>query len=61
VLVRANLADVRQAADEKSPLAFQVREGVALELAEVGTSGWIRVRHRDGQTGFIRNSQVWGL
>ena len=61
VLVRANLADVRQGADEKSPLAFQVREGVALELAEVGASGWIKVRHRDGQTGFIRNSQVWGL
>ena len=61
VLVRANLADVRQTADEKSPLAFQVREGVALELAEVGASGWIKVRHRDGQTGFIRNNQVWGL
>ena len=61
VLVRANLADVRQAADEKSPLVFQVREGVALDLSEVGASGWIKVRHRDGQTGFIRNSQVWGL
>jgi SH3-like domain-containing protein len=61
VLVRASLADVRQGADEKSPLAFQVREGVALELAEVGASGWIKVRHRDGQTGFIRNNQVWGL
>jgi len=61
VLVRPSLADVRQGADEKSPLAFQVREGVALELAEVGASGWIKVRHRDGQVGFIRNSQVWGL
>ncbi len=61
VLVRVNLADVRQTADEKSPLAFQVREGVALELAEVGASGWIKVRHRDGQSGFMRNSQVWGL
>lgn len=61
VLVRAGLADVRQAAEEKSPLVFQVREGVALELSEVGASGWIKVRHRDGQTGFIRSSQVWGL
>lgn len=61
VLVRAALADVRQAADEKSPLAFQAREGVALELTEVGTSGWVKVRHRDGQAGFVRSNQVWGL
>lgn len=61
VLVRTVLADVRQAADEKSPLAFQAREGVALELTEVGASGWVKVRHRDGQAGFIRSNQVWGL
>lgn len=61
VIVTAALADVRQAADEKSPLAFQAREGVILELSEPGTSGWVRVQHRDGQSGYVRNSQVWGL
>jgi SH3-like domain-containing protein len=61
VIVTASLADVRQAADEKSPLAFQAREGVILELAEVGASGWVRVQHRDGVSGYIRNNQVWGL
>ena len=25
------------------------------------TPGWIRVRHRDGASGFVRVSQVWGV
>ena len=61
VIVTVALADVRQAADDKSPLAFQAREGVILDLAEVGASGWVRVQHRDGQSGYIRTNQVWGL
>jgi SH3-like domain-containing protein len=24
-------------------------------------AGWVRVAHRDGQTGFVRASQVWGV
>ena len=23
--------------------------------------GWAKVRHRDGVTGFVRATQVWGL
>ena len=61
VIVTVALADVRQAADEKSPLVFQAREGVILDLAEVGATGWVRVQHRDGQAGYVRNNQVWGL
>lgn len=61
VIVTGALADVRQAADEKSPLVFQAREGVILDLSAVGASGWVRVQHRDGQSGYIRNNQVWGL
>lgn len=61
VLVRVPLADARQAAQDNAPLAFQAREGVALDLTEVGPAGWVKVRHRDGQSGFMRVSQVWGL
>lgn len=61
VLVKAGTVDVRQSADEAAPLAFQAREGVALELTEIGPAGWVRVRHRDGQAGFLRASAVWGL
>ena len=61
IVVSVPVADVRQAAGERAPLAFRVQQGVALELSEVGTDGWARVRHRDGQSGFLRIKDVWGL
>lgn len=61
VLVMAALADVRQRAEDSAPVAFQVRQGVALEVAEVAAGPWVKVRHRDGQTGYVRANQVWGL
>jgi len=60
VLVTAALADVRQSADLKAPLVFQAERDVALELVEYGAAGWLKVRHRDGQVGFVQASQVWG-
>lgn len=68
LLVRPAVADVRAAADEASPVTFRVEQNVILELAEPATSpsttvapGWVKVRHRDGQVGFVRVSQVFGL
>lgn len=61
VVVTAALADVRQKAEDGAPLAFQARQGVALEVVELGAGPWARVRHTDGQTGFVRANQVWGL
>ena len=61
VVVTVPVADVRRAAGEREPLVFRARQGVTLELSEVGTDGWARVRHRDGQSGFLRIKDVWGL
>jgi SH3-like domain-containing protein len=61
VVVVAALADVRQKAEDGAALAFQARQGVALEIAELSAGPWVKVRHRDGQTGFVRSNQVWGL
>ena len=61
VVVTAALADVRQKTEDGAPLVFQARQGVALEIVELGVGPWVKVRHRDGQTGFVRASQVWGL
>ena len=61
VVVTAPLAEVRQAASDQSTLAFQAQQGVALEVTEPPASGWIRVRHADGMTGYVRISQVWGV
>ena len=61
VAVTAALADVRLKAEDGAPLVFQARRGVALEIVELGAGPWVKVRHRDGDTGFVRANQVWGL
>jgi SH3-like domain-containing protein len=62
VLVTSAVADVRRAADEASPVQFQVAQGVVLELLDQAGAqpGWVRVRHRDGTLGFIRLREIWG-
>jgi SH3-like domain-containing protein len=61
VIVTAPVADVRQRAEDAAPIVFQAQQSVVLELVETGAAGWVRVRHADGATGFVRVSQVWGV
>ena len=61
VMVKVSLADVRQAAEDRAPLAFQAEQNVLLDLLELTGTGWARVAHRDGQSGYIRLNQVWGV
>lgn len=61
VMVKVAQAAVRQAADDSAPVVFQAQQNVLLEMAEGGAPGWLRVRHRDGSSGFIRAAQVWGV
>lgn len=53
-------ADVRSAPDETAPVVFRAQPGVLLELTGAPASGWAPVRHRDGQTGFVKVGDVWG-
>ena len=53
-------AKARAAADEKSALVFTADKGVLLELVEPLASGWVRIRHRDGQSGYVKAAEVWG-
>jgi SH3-like domain-containing protein len=61
VMVKVSAAPIRLAADENSPVVFSAQQNVVMELSEVITGGWLKVRHRDGVTGFIRAGQVWGV
>ena len=61
VIVTADRAEVRQKPEEGSPLVFEAEKNVALEYLETAAGGWIKVRHRDGQSGFVRANQIWGL
>jgi len=60
LLVKTPLAQVREAADDRAPVVFEAQQNVLLELQEVASGGWLRVRHRDGQSGFVKIAQVWG-
>jgi SH3-like domain-containing protein len=59
VMIMVPLAQVHQAADGGSPVVFQAQQNVVLELEGV-TGEWLRVKHRDGQVGFVRAADVWG-
>lgn len=61
VLVSTPLADVFQKPEVGAPLAFQAEKGVALEVLEKTSNGWLKVRHPDGATGYLLTSQVWGI
>jgi len=61
ILVTAALAEVKQAPSDEAAIVFQAQRGVALDLAEPQAGGWIKVRHADGQVGYVKINQVWGL
>jgi SH3-like domain-containing protein len=60
LLVTAPAAQARQRPEDAAPLAFSAAQFVALELVEAAPGGWLRVRHADGATGYMRAAQVWG-
>lgn len=65
LMVRVAAADVLANPEPNAPLVFKAEQNVLLELVDAAhattTPGWAKVRHRDGQTGYVRISQVWGL
>ena len=61
VLVTAPQAHVLARAEEGAPLAFTATQSVALELVELLSGGWARVRHAEGATGFLRTTVLWGI
>ena len=60
VIVRAEHAEVRQRPEDAAPLAFSAEKGVVLHFLENLPGGWVKVQHRDGATGCVRASQIWG-
>jgi len=61
VAVTAARAEVRAAPDAKSALVLAAEKNVTLELLEPAKNGWAKVRHRDGEVGFVKIEEVWGL
>ncbi|WON73314.1 SH3 domain-containing protein [Nitrosospira sp. Is2] len=60
VIVTVPLAEAYQAPNTNSPIAFKAQQDVVMEWLEPAVNGWVKVRHRDGQMGYVRTTQVWG-
>ncbi|MEW5862804.1 MAG: SH3 domain-containing protein [Pseudomonadota bacterium] len=61
VVVTAPAAEVRERPQDTAPVVFGAAQSVALELLEVLAGGWLRVRHADGASGYVRAALVWGV
>jgi SH3-like domain-containing protein len=68
LLVRVPIAEIRANPDDTAPVIFRAEQNVLLDLAESATSpgstatpGWVKARHRDGQSGYVHVNQVFGL
>ena len=60
LLVTAASAAARVRPEDAAPVAFSAAQNVALDLIEIAPNGWLRVRHADGATGYLRAASVWG-
>ncbi len=62
VQVKAAYADVRSTPSESAPVVFSAERDVLLTLSEPSaSSGWIKVSHRTGTSGFARIEHLFGL
>jgi SH3-like domain-containing protein len=59
VVVRVPNVRVHAAAEDAAQVVFTADKGVLLELVEP-SGEWLKVRHRDGQSGYVKASEVWG-
>ena len=60
VVVTADLAAMRQTPEKNAAVVAQAKKQVALEWLENTGSGWLKVRHQDGVTGYVRTTEIWG-
>jgi len=61
VIVNTSVGSVYQSPDQASVIVFQARQDVVLEWQGAAANGWIKVKHQDGQIGYIKSDQIWGI
>jgi SH3-like domain-containing protein len=61
LVVTAPRAEIREADKVDAPVVGTLDKWVVVDFVESASPGWAKVRHRDGATGFVRSTQVWGL
>lgn len=61
VIARVANLKVRATPDDGAAAVFTADKGVLMEVTEVASGGWIKVRHRDGLVGYVKNAEIWGI
>jgi SH3-like domain-containing protein len=62
VLVKTDDAQIRQKATEDAPILANLKKDVVLELVSTTPqNGWVQVKHKDGITGYVVLSSLWGI
>ncbi len=60
VMVTVPTTTVYRNPDNNSDVVFKATQQLGLEwLGNTGT-GWVKVRHADGSTGYLKSGDVWG-
>lgn len=60
VLITQAQTELRQSADVTSILIAKLDKDVVLELLEPSKNGWVKVKHKDGLTGYVLANATWG-
>ena len=65
VIVRVPVTRVHAAPDDAAPVvagqARRLRVKLGERLVDPEPGPWVRVRHRDGTSGYVRATDVWGI
>lgn len=61
LVVTAARAELRQSDKPEAPVLAELDKWVAVDFIEAAAPGWAKVKHRDGISGYVRSTQVWGL
>ena len=60
VIVTVPLAIVRRNSEENAEVVFKATQQLGLEWLGNSGTGWVKVRHVDGSTGYLQSGEVWG-
>jgi SH3-like domain-containing protein len=60
-VVTTTATAVKSGADDRTTTLLHLESGVWVELLDPPVNGYAHVRHRDGVTGFVHVTDVWGL
>lgn len=60
VVVTAVNATIHAAPADTAAVVATVEKNVLLEWQAAAAVGWVKVRHQDGTSGYVKASEVWG-